>query len=110
MRGQFIVAGTLVGGVLLSFLGWLTAALLPPRYKQFRDPGAVVEAVRANVSSNDIYTTPRGLFLAVSLPSSSDNGSRSFGTRVILQFGTEFVVALGLSLLLLMTAVRSPLA
>ena len=54
-----MVAGTLVGGVLLSLLNWLTAALLPPRFKQFRDPGAVVETIRSNVSGNDIYTAPR---------------------------------------------------
>jgi hypothetical protein len=53
MRRRFVIAGTLLGGVLLSFLNWLTAPLLPPRYKQFRDPGAVVETIRANVSGND---------------------------------------------------------
>ena len=50
MRRRFMIAGTLLGGVLLSLLNWVTAALLPPRYKQFRDPGAVVETIRANVS------------------------------------------------------------
>ena len=54
MPRRFIFAGTLVGGVLLSLLNWLTAALLPPRFKPFRDPGAVVETIRSNVSGNDI--------------------------------------------------------
>ena len=65
MPRRFMIAGTLTGGVLLSVLNWLTAALLPPRFKQFRDPGAVVEAIRSNVSGNDIYTAPQGLLVAL---------------------------------------------
>ena len=67
MRMRFLVAGMLAGGILLSVLGWLTAAMLPPRYKQFKDPRAVVETIRANVASNDVYTAPEGLFVSVSL-------------------------------------------
>ena len=93
MRRRFVIAGTLLGGVLLSFLNWLTAALLPPRYKQFRDPGAVVETIRANVSGNDIYTAPQGLFVSVSLRPGSAGGPQNFGARVVRQFTTEFVVA-----------------
>ena len=109
MRRRFVIAGTLLGGVLLSFLNWLTAALLPPRYKQFRDPGAVVETIRANVSGNDIYTAPQGLFVSVSLRPVSAGGAQNFGARVVRQFTTEFAVAFGLSLLLLATSIRSPL-
>ena len=93
MRRRFVIAGTLLGGVLLSFLNWLTAALLPPRYKQFRDPRAVVETIRANVSGNDIYTAPQGLFVSVSLRPGSAGGPQNFGARVVRQFTTEFVVA-----------------
>jgi len=95
MPRRFMIAGTLTGGVLLSVLNWLTAALLPPRFKQFRDPGAVVEAIRSNVSGNDIYTAPQGLFMAVSLRPSSAAGPQNFGARVVRQFTTEFVVASG---------------
>ena len=35
MRTRFLVAGVLAGGIVLSVLGWLTAAILPPRYKRF---------------------------------------------------------------------------
>ena len=110
MRHRFIIAGTLAGGVLLSLLNWLTAALLPPRFKQFRDPGAVVETIRTNVSGNDIYTAPQGLFVSVSLRPDSARGAQNFGARVIRQFTTEFVVAFGLSLLALATSIRSPLS
>ena len=110
MRRRFMFAGTLVGGVLLSLLNWLTASLLPPRFKQFRDPGAVVETIRSNVSGNDIYTAPQGLFVSVSLRPDSARGAQNFGARVIRQFTTEFVVAFGLSLLLLATSIRSPLS
>jgi len=110
MPRRFMIAGTLTGGVLLSVLNWLTAALLPPRFKQFRDPGAVVEAIRSNVSGNDIYTAPQGLFMAVSLRPSSAAGPQNFGARVVRQFTTEFVVAFGVSLLLLLTSIRSPLS
>src|SRR5262249_14668021 len=109
MRRRFIIAGTLLGGVLLSLLNWVTAALLPPRFKQFRDPGAVVETIRSNVSGNDIYTAPQGLFVSVSLGRGSAGSPESFGARVIRQFATEFVVAFGLSLLLLASSIRSPL-
>ena len=51
---HFLLVGTLAGGLLLSILNWLAAAVLPPRYKQFRNPQAVVETIRSNVSSNDI--------------------------------------------------------
>ena len=109
MRRRFIITGTLLGGVLLSLLNWLTAALLPPRFKQFRDPGAVVETIRSNVAGNDIYTAPQGLFVSVSLGPGSAGSPQSFGARVTRQFATEFVVAFGLSLLLLATSIRSPL-
>jgi len=110
MRLRFMVAGTLVGGVILSLLNWFTAALLPPRYKQFRDPGVVVETIRANVSGNDIYTVPQGLFVSVSLRADSTGGPQKFGARVTRQFTAEFVVAFGLSLLLLTSSPRSPLS
>lgn len=110
MRRRFMITGTLAGGVLLSVLNWVTAALLPPRFKQFRDPGAVVETIRSNVSGNDIYTAPQGLFVAVSLRPSSAGGPQNFGAHIIRQFTTEFVVAFGLSLLLLATSIRSSLS
>jgi hypothetical protein len=42
VRGRFLIAGTLLGGVVLSLLSWVTAAILPPRYKQFKDAPVVV--------------------------------------------------------------------
>jgi hypothetical protein len=60
MLPRSLITGTLAGGLVLSVLNWVTAAILPPRYNQFRDPHAVVEAIRANVSGNDIYTAPQG--------------------------------------------------
>jgi len=48
--------------------------------------------------------------MAVSLRPSSAGGPQDFGARVIRQFTTEFVVAFGLSLLLLLTSIRSPLS
>ena len=48
--------------------------------------------------------------MAVSLRPSSAAGPQNFGARVVRQFTTEFVVAFGLSLLLLATAIRSPLS
>jgi len=109
MRMRFLVGGMLAGGIILSVLGWLTAAILPPRYKQFRDPRAVVETIRANVSSNDVYTAPQGLFVAVSLEPDLTNRLKNVGPHLAGQFITEFAVAFGLSLLLMATRIRSPL-
>ena len=103
MLTRFLITGTLTGGLVLSVLNWVTAAILPPRFKQFRDPHAVVEAIRANVSANDIYTAPQGLFVSVALRSRL----RSFGSRIAGQLVVEFAVALGLSLLVLLTPLRS---
>lgn len=108
MHRRFIVAGTLAGGMLLTLLNWLTAAVLPPRFRQFRDPQAVVETVRSNVSGNDIYTAPQGLFVSVSLRPDSSVGPQNFGWRLTRQIVIEFVVASGLSLLLVVTPIRSP--
>jgi hypothetical protein len=94
MRIRFLIAGTLVGGVVLSLLGFITAAMLPPRFKPFKDPQAVVETIRANVSEPDIYTAPQGVFVAVSSPLSN------VGRHIVGQFGIEFLVAFGLSLVL----------
>ena len=102
---RFLIVGTLVGGLILSTLNWFAAAVLPPRYKQFRNAQAVVETVRSNVFSNDIYAAP-GLFVAVSF---NDASPATIGSRVIGQFLVEFLIAFGLSVLLLMTSVRSPL-
>lgn len=105
---HFLSVGTLAGGLLLSILNWFAAAVLPPRYKQFRNPQAVVETVRSNVSSNDIYAVPQGLFVAVSLRDSSIPAN--FGSRIMGQFLVEFLVAFGLSVLLSMTSIQSPLS
>lgn len=104
---HFLLVGTLAGGLLLSILNWFSAAVLPPRYKQFRNPQAVVETIRSNVSSNDIYSVPQGLFVAVSLRDSSIPAN--FGSRIMGQFLVEFLVAFGLSVLLSMTSIQSPL-
>jgi hypothetical protein len=105
MLTRFLITGTLTGGLVLSVLNWVTAAILPPRYKQFRDSHAVVEAIRANVSGNDIYTAPQGLFVSVSLRSRL----QGFGPRIAGQLVVELAVALGLSLLVLLTPLRSPI-
>lgn len=107
---RFLTAGTLLGGLILSVLNWLTAAILPPRYKQFTVPQAVVDTVRANAAEDDIYTAPQGVFVAVSLRPERFGRSRSVGHRISAQFAIEFAVALGLSLLLLATRIRSPLS
>jgi len=100
---RFLITGTLAGGLVLTLLNWLTAAILPPRYKQFKDPHVVVEAIRANVSDNDIYTAPQGLFVSVSLRT----GLPSFGPRLASQLAVEFVVACGLSLLGLIAGIET---
>jgi hypothetical protein len=109
MRIRFLFAGTLIGGILLSLLGWLTAAILPPRFKQFRDARAVVEAIRKNTTTNNIYTTPEGLFVAVSLRPDLSNRIQNLGPHLASQFTIEFAVAFGLSALLLATPIRRPL-
>ena len=87
MLTRCLITGTLTGGLVLS---WVTAAILPPRYKQFRDSHAVVEAIRSSVSGYDINTTPQGLFASVSLRSRL----QSFGPRIAGQLLVEFAVAL----------------
>jgi hypothetical protein len=110
VRNRCLIAGTLAGGVILSILSWFTAAILPPRFKQFRDSHAVVEVVRANVSGNDIYNAPQGLFVSVSLRPDLANRIQNFGPRIVGQFAIEFAVAFGLALLLLATPIRAPLS
>src|SRR5262249_42286 len=109
MRARFLTAGTLLGGLVLSLLNWLTSAILPPRFQQFRDPHAVVETIRANVSGDDIYTAPQGLFVSVLLRPDLSSRFQNFATRVAGQFVIEFAVALGLTLLLLATPILSPM-
>jgi len=104
-----LIAGTLLGGLVLNLLNWLTAGILPPRYKQFRAPQDVVETIRANVVEDDIYTAPQGVFVAVALRPELSGHFKSFGSRVVAQFAIEFAVSLGLSLLLLATRIRSPM-
>jgi hypothetical protein len=106
---QFPIVGTLLGGLVLSVLNWLTAAILPPRYKQFREPQSVVETIRANVVEDDIYTAPQGVFAAVALKPELSSRFRSVGLRIAAQFAIEFAAALGLSLLLIAARIRSPM-
>ena len=106
---RFLLVGTLLGGVLLFVLNWFAAAVLPPRYRQFRNAEAVVEAVRSNTTSNDIYAAPQGLFVAVSLLPVESGDSRPMGARIIGQLLIEFFVAFGLSLLLRAAPARSAL-
>src|SRR5262252_660586 len=98
---RFLITGTLLGGIVLSLLSWVTAAILPPRYKQFKDARVVVETIRANVSENDIYTAPQGVFVSISNP------LRDIGSHIAKQFGIEFIVALGLSLILGATRINT---
>ncbi len=109
MHARFLIAGTLAAGVVLSVLGWFTAAILPPRFKQFQDPHVVVEAVRANVATNDIYTAPQGLFVAVSLRPDLSNRLQTVAGHLAGQFLIEFVVAFGLSVVPVATPIRAPL-
>jgi hypothetical protein len=110
MHTRFLIAGTLTGGVALSLLGWFTAAILPPRYKQFRDDRVVVETIRTNTGANGIYTAPQGVFVAVSLRPDLSNRLQNLSSHLAGQFVIEFAVALCLSVLLLATPIRSPLA
>jgi hypothetical protein len=105
---RFLTAGTLLGGILLSVLGWLTAGILPPRYKPFNDPAAVVETIRSHVAEDDIYTAPQGLFAVVSLRPERSGHFQRVGLRLAAQCAVEFVVALGLSILLLAARISSP--
>ena len=109
MHTRYLTAGALTGGTVLTLLGWITAGILPPRFKQFRDAQSVVETIRANAPANDIYTAPQGLFVAVSLQPDLSNRLKNPGSRLARQVVIEFAVALGLSVLLLVTPIRSPL-
>jgi hypothetical protein len=109
MRTQFLIIGTLVGGLVLSVLGWITAAILPPRYKQFKDANAVVQTIQTNVAGNGIYTAPQGLFTSVSFRPDLSNRLQTIGLHLVSQFVIEFAVALGLSVILVGTSIRSPL-
>jgi hypothetical protein len=100
MRTRFLIIGTLVGGLVLSVLGWITAAILPLRYEQFEDASAVVQAIQANVAGNDIYTAPEGLFTSVSFRPDLSNRLQNIGLHLVSQFVIEFAVALGLSVIL----------
>ena len=106
VRARFLISGTLVGGTLLTLLGFVTAGMLPPRYKPFTDPRAVADAIRANTPSNDIYTSPEGLFVAVSL-GPAGAARPSFVPRLAAQIGVECAVAFLLSTLLLAFGRRS---
>ena len=102
---RFLIAGTLAGGLLLTILNFITAAILPPRYKQFKDPQAVTDAVRANVADSDIYTAPQGLFVSVSF----QPRMAGVGARLAVQTAVECMVAFGLSVILLASPIRPPL-
>jgi fructose-specific phosphotransferase system IIC component len=107
---RFLIAGTLVGGVFLSVLGFVTAALLPPRFKPFRDPAAVVETIRANTTTNEIYTAPQGLFVAVSVRPDGSNWLQNPARHLAVQVFVECAVAFCLSLLVTATIFTRPMA
>lgn len=109
-KARFVIVGAIVGGVLLSVLGFVTAAILPPRYKPFKDPSAVVETIRANTTTNEIYTAPQGLFVAVALRPDGSNWLQAPARRLALQVGVEFAVAFCLSLLVTATSFTRPMA
>jgi hypothetical protein len=106
---RFLITGTLVGGVLLSVLGFVTAALLPPRYKPFKDPAAVVETIRANTTTNEIYTAPQGLFVSVSLRPDGSNWLQNPARHLGIQLCVEFAVAFCLSLIVSATTFARPM-
>jgi hypothetical protein len=109
-HARFLIAGTLAGGVLLTALGFVTAALLPPRFKPFRDPAAVVETIRANTTTNEIYTAPQGLFVSVSLRPDGSNWLQHPARHLAVQVLVEFAVAFCLSWLVTATIFARPLA
>jgi hypothetical protein len=100
MNTKFLAVGTLVGGLVLFFWGFLTHMLGPEYVKTFQDDAAVVQVVRANAPQNGVYLAGQGVFVAVSLLPDLADKSKDLTPMLVRQFLTDLLAAALLCLVL----------
>jgi hypothetical protein len=90
MVTRFLIAGTLAGGLVRSILNGRNPA---SSLQAIQDPLAVVETIRSNVSADDIYTAPQGLFVSVSSHTRLQGFGPRLGGQLLVEFGCNLTLA-----------------
>ena len=94
-------------------MGWTNACGAPQPIHEFKDEQAIVQAVRANMTTNGVYFARRGVFASVAFrPDFGDktqNIASNIASNLATQFATDTIGALLLCLALAGLRPGSPL-
>jgi hypothetical protein len=103
MHNKFLVGGGVAAGLVLFVWSAAYHMLIPWEkiaLNEFKDTGAMVQAVKANAPANGMYFAPQGVFAAVAfLPDSSDK-TALMGTNMAIEVVKDIVVGLLLAVIL----------
>nr|HEV7953092.1 hypothetical protein [Candidatus Acidoferrales bacterium] len=89
MNAKYLVAGTLILGVVIFMWGAVTHALLPQPLHTFTNGDAVVAAMRANAPGNGVFLEEHGVFAAISFRPDFSDKSQDLKPDLIFQFITD---------------------
>jgi len=98
MNAKFLILGTIVGGIVLFVWGGITHAVLPQPIREFKDPQAVVQTIRANTEGNAVYFARQGVFTSVAFRPDFGDKTQDIAPSLMIQFCTDCLSALLLCL------------
>lgn len=100
MNAKYLVAGAIVGGIVLFFWGFVTHAVLPQPLRYFQNEQGVVQVVRANAPTNGMYFGRRGIFASVALLPDLADKTKNITPNLVRQFISDTFAALLLAVFL----------
>lgn len=112
MNSKFLVSGTIVGGIVLFFWGFVVNAMLPwpgEELRGFTDDSAVTEVLRVNAPANGVYLSDSGIFAAVAFMPDLSSRTASFLPYLAVEVLNDFFIAFLLTALLLKSGPASPI-
>lgn len=101
MNAKFLVTAAILGGITLFLWGAVSHAVLPQPLREFKDPKAAVEFVKAQAPENGVYLAGEGIFLAVSARPDYSDKTTNLAPNLLTQLVTDMAAALFLGVLLL---------
>ena len=103
MNAKFLIAGTILGGIVLHLMFGLSHHLPIPEMwpmSSFKSDQAVVDVLRVNIDGNGVYYSPRGVVASVAFRPDYTDNTQDVHPNLLIQLGTDTLSALFLCLLL----------
>lgn len=100
MNAKYLLAGAIVGGIVLFLWGFVTHSALPQPMDYFKDDQAVVQLLRANAPVNGIYFSPRGIFASVAVLPDLGDKTKNIVPNLLRQLCSDMLAGLLLAIFL----------